>query len=471
MKRWCIHYLLWLIGSLVLLLGGCSSEPVTGTETGNPEITACCNAIGDFFVKNDEWLPSTYLTEGEEQLNPEWASSRWNSSVAKRKHTTASAAENPDSTYLLVVKTDSIILVDTTVINDTLVTDTIIVDTVKKDYSMSEMADSLLIARYIRYDSVVVQRTVIKNDTVFVKYIDTVWASSKGNIAPSSQDNMKSTVPTTPDYRVVRDTLTGTLSIVPSRSVGSDAAWGNYPTLISPEIRSEVSYITIAERTSEDGKKISEAYHYSTGNVPVSGASGGSALLARGTVSYTTIESKISMQIDFDAGADCRFATTGDNRIHTLIRSSMVQSAVVDQVSYGAAAVQSDTVFLQRDLVSVNDSIEIQSTKYTCIRGSDQRNHRLNKLCSAHREMVLKNHPVKRMNVVIIPIVPVACGEQVATGTVFGIVDCGSNRIGNLHGVVDYAKGVIAGVFTIDSIDYEVEFYIAERDVKIYKVK
>ena len=66
-----LFQVLIVLSAVVRLICSCTPGPVTGTETGNPDISACVASALLLFDTVDAWLPSEYLVDGERQPSPQ----------------------------------------------------------------------------------------------------------------------------------------------------------------------------------------------------------------------------------------------------------------------------------------------------------------------------------------------------------------------------------------------------------------
>lgn len=462
-----------VVTTLLLLLCTSCTTPTAGTETGNPDISACLSAALHTFDTVDAWMPSTYLTEGEVQLNPGRVTNSWQQfGIAKKMGDSTPATDTlSESSMKIIIRYDTVIIVDTQYIKDTLIVDTLIND---QQYLISDDASTttLLNAQYVRYDSIFILDTNVVFDTIIRTLLDTVL------IAPSSPDsllfdNMSQVIyrsvslDMNVSYNIGRDSSTGDITLKQSSGVSS-AEVGSL-RLLSPEIHTNVLYNVVSRQTTSNGVVVTEAFSFlpdkSAANTMES-ISDAAITTVHGTVSLVSAFAETSLEVDFDAGRDVLFSTTADNRIHSLQRTTRHGDARVDRVVYGCSyfGIHADTAYLQREQDDLEGSISKQSINYRCVmENGDPLDHRKNRLIGCTRTVTFAGEKVKSMILYLDFATPVERGTDPSIAYVNGVIDFGKGLAGNLTGVVDYATKTIYGNYDHAGRAYRFRYALSDE--------
>ncbi|MBN1575123.1 MAG: hypothetical protein JW913_01125 [Chitinispirillaceae bacterium] len=447
----------------VALLTGvmrCTTGPTAGTETGNPDITACLDAALTMFDSADAWLPSAYLVEGERQLNPEKVYAAPSEVIlAKRAAAAAADSSAPADTGISVIA-DTIVICDTVFINDTIVMDTAVQDTAVENID-EDSAVSVLVSRHIRYDSIFLIDTLLKCDTFFLIQTDSMAPVTSGSSQKSNYrvDTIKES--TVLDYIVVRDSLIGTVTLFEVPMIDS-VSFDTYRKASNAFVRSDSASTMVERQLTIGGLFISEVYYDGDGDGFLATSASGTVASAGGTITYRRETMETILQVDFDAGADNRFTTTADNRIHALQRLQTTAAGGSDRVRYGASYFgrTGDTIILQRDeSLPGHDSIAHRSSRYACVAGIDSLDHRKNRCRVSSSRIDFRSGGIIKMEIVVVPAVPLSAGQSPATATLRALVDYGKGLTGMVEASIDYGAETIDGIYAEAGVEYHLTYH------------
>jgi hypothetical protein len=153
--------------TLLALVSGCSTNIASGTETGNPDISACAKKIAAEALQALEtgngWQPSTYLDSSQAADTATNIPLVQPAGLAKQAQATSDTMSLGDS---LVVVYDTVYFYDTTIRKDTnYVYDTLaIADTVAK--TLPSSGDTLMTERTCKKGFIVICDTAVIIDTL-----------------------------------------------------------------------------------------------------------------------------------------------------------------------------------------------------------------------------------------------------------------------------------------------------------------
>ncbi len=439
-----------------LLLATCTSGPVAGTETGNPDITACLESALSLFDTTDRWIPSTYLVDGERQLSPD---NVYNpplvANVAKRKGTDT-VGEVPDGSMVLY---DTVIIVDTTFRYDTLVLETITLDTAHQYF---EEADTQIVGELISqqrlYDTVFVIDTVVVLDTFLIPGVDTAYeANTPGRSTTTTNIDMTGkSADTSLSYQVERNPVTGEVVLTSNWGATSGNSF-NQPSF---EVSSDTSLEMIARSIRIAGVLVDEAYRDADGDGIFTSAGSGMIPLLSWTGVYSFCAFHVEIATDFDAGDDQVFSTSTDNRIHSLIRNTMKIDGSTEQVRYGSRyfGQSGDTCVLLREKDFPWDSIARVVTRYLCRTGNDPIDHRKNRMIACQQQVGYRSGHISTIDLTVLPANELAEGNVPAMATLTALIDFGKGLTGRIDAQVNYTDETITGTYALAGKEYSL-FY------------
>jgi len=461
----------------LVALTSCTSNPTAGTETGNPDITACLKTALETFDTLDDWLPSTYLTGGEQLLNPQRLVDEFNHSTVAKKLADSDTVDTSVVRVYVIERKDTTYQRDTQYVRDTLLLDTLIIDSSRQ--VMEDDSDkSILSASFIRHDTVFIFDTVYAIDTIIRIQYDTVTekgAASVPDVAVDSRSEYVILKSDTMQYSVKRNGENGELIIVQNDS--STQVSAPVTQLITSEIRSGESFLNVSRVSSTPAMTISESYTY-TASVPLPGTGyqteAATSLLSHGSISYTDGGSTTVLQIDFDAGKDQSFPTTSDNRISALLRTTETGTGITDRISYGERYFGSltDTIVLQRDRQFMNGTISRETNRYNCLHGmEDVTDHRYNRLAGCRRQIYFSNNAIRSLSLVITLQQPLMMGASPETADVAGIIDFGKGLSGIINGVADFRTKVLYGTYAQAGTEYRFSYVLSDTAAVLTRVE
>jgi len=462
-----------LFVAVIVFCTSCTA-PTAGTETGNPDITACLASALHTFDTLDAWLPTTYLAEGDAQLNPGRITDAWHLvGVAKKMEDSTLQKDSLSGRQAMIIsRFDTVIIVDTQFVRDTLIIDTLITDLFKQ-VSADSLTYTLYTAQYTRYDSVFIVDTNVVRDTIVRVFQDTVYivqvptdkigADTAGRVVYVTPKNN-----TTPVYVVNRDPVTNEVTltvetVVPGATTPSSAT-------LSSEVRTLISYTTVSRQSISSSEVVTETFNYTSDNSLSGGHeawAASSVPVAHGTISSATALSETISEVDFDAGKDKLYATTSDNRIYALQKTTKTGALRVDNIVYGAAYFGShaDTVYLKREQVVSSGSIDRQVVTYRSLANSeDVRDHRQNRMFGCARNVYFSGIEPKSMTLDIVLDQPVERGGVPSRGSVTGTIDFGRGVSGIFVGVIDFTTKTVSGNY-----DYAGRLYTFNHSLGLEK--
>ncbi|MBN1308265.1 MAG: hypothetical protein JXA18_10135 [Chitinispirillaceae bacterium] len=457
------HRLLFPVsGMVVMLIAGfmrCTTGPTAGTETGNPDITACLTTALSMFDSVDAWLPSTYLVEGEQQLDPgKVYTASPDIILAKRRALAASTASDTIDSGSRTFRVDTFVVVDTIFVDTVIVSETMVQDTVAVQPD-EDSSSALLITQRVRYDSLFLVDTVLRRDTFYLYMTGSgMTASTGGGSKEYSVDSIAKNESIDADYVVVRDSASGSISLFEIPLIVKDTA-GQRST-VDAEVRSDSAFTMVARQLTIGDVFVSETYRDADGDGFLATAASGANPLSTGIVARRRGTRENVLQVDFDAGSDNLFGTIGDNRIHALLRTCSEDGAVVDRVHYGPLffGEHGDTVFLQRDRATPDDSFSQRTDRYICITGDDPIDHRGNLLAVYTLSSVFRNGAIEAMEISVSPEALLSKGQSPTIGIVRATVNYGKGLTGIVEASIDYASETIDGIYAEAGVEYRLTY-------------
>jgi hypothetical protein len=451
--------------AVAVLLDSCTPGPVAGTETGNPDITACLESALSLFDTTDRWIPSSYLIDGERQLSPD---NVYNppivSNIAKRKGTDT-VGEVPDGA---LVHYDTVIIVDTTFRYDMLVLETVTIDTVHQYFEEGDtQIVGELVSQQLLHDTVFVTDTVVVQDTFLIPSVDTACETSTPgqNNTTTNIDITGKSADTSLSYQVARNPVTG--EVVLTSNWGATS--GNNSNQPSFKVSSDTSMEMIARNIRIAGVTVDEVYRDADGDGIISTAGNGMSPLLSWTGVYSSCAFHVEIATDFDAGDDRVFPTGTDNRIHSLIRSTMKIDGSTELVRYGDRyfGQSGDTCVLSREVDFPWDSTARIVNHYICLKGMDPFDHRLNQLLSCQQTTGFRSGGIRTMELTVIPETAVQAGTTPETGMLTASIDFGKGLTGRIDAKANYTERTIIGIYAQAGEEYSLFYHRNDTTVEL----
>lgn len=435
----------------------CSIRDVSGTETGNPDISAVLSCALSIFDTLDQWNPSYYLPEGEKQLNPAKISPSHNSYIAKKK--IPSALPDTEIIHLFLIEGNKIILIDTLFIQDTITVSKEIEDSLYKE---AEGINTLFINKKIVVDTFFLRDTIIKIDTLFIikdSISDsTILTNNKGErIASIKGELSDSVVAKILSYIIVTNYR--------REEIKADTIELGSNSNIKTQLRSTTKDVYNILKTENELYSLTESYRDLDGDGILFSASSSGIAKATYSLYYVAENVEKNLQVDFDAGIDNIFATTENNRINSL-QYNYTSGNYSEMVLYGTFyfGYHKDTLFLKRNVKS--SELE-KSILYKCIKGSDTLNHRENRLISCITNVNFTSGTIKNYELIIKLDTPLALGQKPSLSFLNSTIDFGKGNIGVIEATVDYNSGSIIGKYLKSGKEYSLRYYKDENKVHL----
>ncbi len=292
--------IMYLATAVVLAVSGCSNtsslDVVGGTETGNPDISACASLMFRLMNNKDDWEIERYFDSSD--FDP--GSVERPRNVAKRRYTVNASDTVLDTTYVFVV--DTVIVQE----QDVAVYDTIYRKRIEYD-TLTEVIDGREVVyreAYLSYDTVIKVDTLtdsVRNriyDTLTV--IDTVFADS--GVSSGEEEGI-----------IASEMM---LCVVPLES-STDQGENTESNKVNPG--DEVFFLA-KDYTADNGAlRTKEFRDYDGDFLLFSSDTGLPAAEMRGYVRYSKDEEPVSERMAvFSSGPDSLFSTVNDNRVDTI---------------------------------------------------------------------------------------------------------------------------------------------------------
>lgn len=443
---------LLIVVLILFYLSGCSIKPVSGTETGNPDISAVLSCALSTFDTIDRWNPSYYLPDGESLLNPQRISNVYHNYVAKKRNL---FSENVPDTYIIhnvLIDNDKIILTDTIFIYDTVITKAEKEDTLTKNIDSTEI---LFVNKKFIYDTLLFRDTIVKKDTLIITK-DTISNSiiltnNKGESLIRAGDGSSDTLNNLISYVIINDNraLLDTLDYKTEYTKGET---------VSTEVRSYSMDFANILKIQNNNLSITESYEDLDGDGRLFSASSNEIARTTYNLYHNNIEERTKeLKLDFDAGSDNIFSTTENNRIINLL-CKYTDKNYYEEVAYGIlySGYHNDTLFLNKKTESTNLKEELL---YICIRGNDTLNHRENRLISCNiKKQNLSSESIKKYEAIISFDIPLSLGQQPSTAILNSTIDFGKGRFGIIEALIDYVNNSITGKYMENGKEYSLTY-------------
>lgn len=449
----------------ILLICSCGTGPMAGTETGNPDITACLESALTMFETVDAWMPSHYLESGERQLNPENVYTIPTvASLAKRTSADSSTGESTTTT----VRYDTIFVVDTVFFRDTIIIDTLVLDTTDTGSAEGGSSVNQVVVRRLQVDSVFIADTQVFLDTFLVARTD----SGSTKISDISSETVRLDMTertgdaTSDDYTIMRDSLTGAVILTGG---GIESVEDTTDPPLDYEVNSSQTVQLIARNISVGDVAIAEVYRDADGDGNLNAAfSGLTSLLAYSRV-RTGGGAQVDLLVDFDAGIDQSFSTGSDNRIHSLRRKTLYDGGAMENVRYGNRYLgeREDTVQLVRENETGTGSIARTECNYFCATGSDPVDHRSNTLLFVRQSVDFRSGDIKNMIITVLPEEPLEPGVTPVHGNLTAALDFGKGLAGRIDATVDFGNGNINGTYAQAGVEYSLYYHRSDNTLEL----
>lgn len=442
----------FMIMSVVVFIAGtglnCVS-PVSGIETGNPNVKICSRIVMELFENDSAWSPSSFLVYGQAQLNPGIFTEQQVAVPKLSKNAASEPTQIIDSgSYYIAIKTDTIINSTTVFIKDTIVkqlekSDTIVRNTV----SLSDSVISNVISRHLVNDSIFVLDTIVVYDTLFIQHTDTIQKQNDNN---KLTGNVYYTTSDKKDGETIGITDSSGIFLKTRPSINlSFLALTLYPSRSSSDLmgivrNSHINNTTIIEEYIDaDGDGLLQKSTSSTARLQLS-------------ASYVSPDDSLSLWTLFDAGQDNSFDNVNDNRIHTL-RRVYNNSLKHEDIYYGKEESYSshDTMIVVWNRSFNTDTIASITTRYACLPGNDMLDHHQNRLARLTHSICFRNSTVNQIQVTLTPDTPLTVSTSPLQAAFQAIIDNGKARMGVLEGTIDYSAKSVSGKYSENGVEYE----------------
>ncbi len=453
----CLRLVVALIACILIIR--CAIGPTAGTETGNPEITACLEISLSLFDSADCWLPSYYLVEGEEQLNPGKVYEPVSIlHLAKRLTGSEQTPSATTDSSRGSIRIDTIIVPAKVIVMDTLVDTVMVMDTVS--VTGADSSKGYIITQRIRYDSVFICDTVVKKDTFFV-YIagSDSPVTSKLDSTGYYIDAVSKNEAAVPEYIITRDTIGGRGSII-AILINQERAAEWQQSAVDLKVRSDSIFILTARQMTIGDLFVSETFSDADGDGFLTTAAFNNVPLVTGITVYRSRERETMLRVDFDAGRDGLFCPYKDNRIYALQKTVGNGENITETVRYGVLffGQHADTVFLQRERLSVNDSLLRRTDRYVCITGADPADHRGNRLVCLTSQFTFRSRGMSGMDIKVILPLPISSGQSPEKAGLLAGIDFGKGLTGAVEAEIDYRKKSVTGRYAQAGTEYSLSY-------------
>ena len=481
MKKTVVFLLNGAIFLMFLVLTGCTL-PTAGTETGNPDISACLSTVFLQLDSVSQWNPAAYLVEGEEQLNPGRVNTLPSSGILLAKQiasdTTLSDTVELKDAAVITTYEDTIVIVDKVISLDTVVIDTVISDTIVTVLD-DQGGVSLLINELIRYDTLYISDTTIMLDTFIIQQNEATPgfpASGEGRNINYQIEYSSNDIPKM-NYYIERDSATGEVILyeIPTSSETAVAVPASDNRSMKTIIKSDSVFTMVARNYSLGGMVIAENYRDNDGDGflnTVSNAVGTCRSL--GYITYRQGDIETEVKVDFDAGTDNQFATTCDNRIFSLLKIRKTGAEDYDRVLYEPTNFYTEnrkTRILSRETVFPDGEFIRKTYRYGCIAGEDSLDHRHTMLASYYVTMQYRHNDPKEIEITFQPSSPLVQGQPFLTGSLQMNIDFGKGIAGIVVGTLDFTNNVISGTYSEAGKEYQFLYnHISQKlDIQVLK--
>ena len=452
--------------TLLLFIINCSTQTTecTGTETGNPVIIGCALSAKEIFENKDCWLPSTYLVNGETQLDASFSNTNESApSLNKRSALLQSDMFSvTDSTYTITTIYDTVLRPRYAFVRDTIVNKYLRNDTV-----LDPVYGGTLISTYLHKDTTFVIDTIFLIDTSVIPRYDTIKNNDEGVYAdvPIRIELFADSVTIKLDTSNKSKTSSYDLQI-------QQIIWrANSP--VNPFINERDSVLfTINRRSTINGTLCNELYTSSDGDSCLYGASGSSVPGAKFVAVYENNNSSTKTQLDvnFDAGSDHKISTVANNRISFLRRTTMQNGVAHENVFYSVngMANDQDAAYLNVSKIMTDTTASVQ---YRSLKGVDLLDHNQNKLVKVVKEVQFQNKDVKSINISVLLDKPLSKGETPEFFRFKANIDFGKGRVSEFIATIDLAKNTLDGIYAWNGVEYKVVYNFSTEEVILERLK
>jgi hypothetical protein len=470
--------------ALLGLTINCSTEYAGGTETGNPEVSACAALVFAAFDDTLSWTPRAYVPGGMFRLDSAgiYAGAVYRTPdgmLVKRwvERTDTIVGTQRIVTYTVFID-DTVLIHDTTLVPDTVVIDTAMsrVDTLYDTSYVVTGADTTRVVQtrydtktYVVLDTVPFVDTIYQIDTLFlfdtIVLFDTIPTDTTGITSLDSMPAISEPIdytfssgsPTSgrsvSGVELHYDAVNDTASIVVTMQ---SASYVITPTLSNMHVTNEVATnLVTKDMVSATGAVVQELY----GDLDGDGALFGHGYQSiRFTHDYRRDTDTLYAAVDFDGGRDLDIATTRNNPVLSLlhqVRTSRVnRMTTYDRAS---APVAGDTLRL-RTAESISDStLGLYTRSYLLSRGPDGYMGNDDTLESWTATVEYASGDIRRMEIVVTPETPLAPGIAPSTGTIQATIWMRNGSVGMLDSVsIDFGMGTVSGTYYRDGAAVDV---------------
>jgi hypothetical protein len=467
----------------------CSSDssPVAGgTETGNPDVTACVVMVFGALGDTSQWnvqslvpggiarLDSAGIMGGAVYSHPGGAlSKQW----TERQDTVVGSVHYITYTIFVddtVLLTDTSVVYDTTIVNDTVA----VVDTVSDTSRVVEQGDTTsIIVRHVKIrsvlvvDTVVASSTYIRTDTLFV--LDTVVIRDTVDAADTSAAVRDTPVVVySPVYRHSAGTATALRQEyvrIAFAMVTPDSASVNYVMLdqqgdtalvpVRPSsmrlVSEQATGLVTKSCSPAGGARVTETYGDLDGDGQLFGLGGQKMRL---THAYALGADSVDAAADIGSGADQSLNTTPDNTVLALLLQTRTGSWS-EHVGYenASALAAGDSLSLTRLRIISDSSLEIFTQNYRLRRGANATAGNDDSLRGWSASAIYASGPVNRMDIEVNLDAAAARGRALSGAWSDVTIWFADGSVGVLDSArIDFAGGILSGVYRRDGKSYDI---------------
>lgn len=441
---------------LPVLLIDCSTS-VSGVETGNPKISTLARIAIDLFNDKSAWQPSSYLINGEAQLNTSVIDFKPVSAEAlpKRSAGVSDSVMADSGKYIIVERNDTIVYRSNVAVTDTLINKTVKNDTLIDSQWIENNLDSvIIISKRLYTDSIFVVDTVEILDTIVVHRYDTLYWDKSTSAFTENRPGVIVTRPVSAPVKFT--TVNGTFGPV-IKVYGNDISFEKQAHYNS---NSYNSLMSISRKSNIAGVNAFEEYIDADGDGFLIEPNGSGTNKLTLNAKYSADLYDLHLNVLFDAGSDASFISTNDNRIYSLTRSRKVNGKVNESIIYGAGQLPSitDTVALTINKNFETDSISSVYTKYNCLPGIDKFDHNQNRLSSLTQVIKFRNCSIKSILITLSLDTLLDVSQIPSTAKMEACIDYGKGNSGFLNGIVDYKNKRVYGTYAENGTEYNYEY-------------
>ena len=455
---------------LMLGIAQCSLSPLGGggTETGNPEgMLACAHAVFEEVDSADRWSLTSYLPDGEGQLDPNCLLNKkpqvplWKSAATSQD--TLVIVRDSNIIIITVAGYDTVRVIDTLYNNVTVVRNVSVYDTV---YPAGQIAESsMVIVERIMPDTIRKIDTVVNANVQVVPRRDTTNFPLTDSATVFRIYNQPSAIKWFAIDRAGAVIVLAPNPIAPALK-GDPALENN--TCYSLSRTAMVQGTTVSEKyTDADndgylfGPDLSQTSDMQFADISRS-VSPGRAQFSGTYAAGNAV--KTSMSVLFDAGIDYRISTTLDNRILSMGRQKTIDGRIIEIVTYENRAIDtasSEQCALVLEQFPVTGSVESRSVRFYFLRGQDSIDHRQNGLSAITKELYYRSGGLWRLKVQVDLGRPEIAPAPYLNGQVTAQVYYNNQTSGSFSGVVERVTGELSGIYTENGTGRRVTYHQA----------